>query len=294
MALPGTFKYIDPFTDFGFKKLFAEECNKDLLLDFLNELLRKEEGKIVSLSYLNAERLGVREGSRRAVYDLYCENEKGEKFLVELQKTKQEYFKDRALYYSTFAIAEQAVPGDWNFNLKNVYVVAILDFVFEEDRQDKDKYRYDVMLTDIETHKIFYDKLQFVYLAMPKFTKEVDGLETHFEKWMYVLKNLKRLDDVPEKLRERIFKRFFAAAEIAKLPSEEYRAYIDDLNSYRDLKNCLDYAEAKGRVEGEVIGEKKGGFNKALAIAAKLLTKGTPLEEVAELTGLSVEELKKI
>jgi predicted transposase/invertase (TIGR01784 family) len=192
-------KYIDPFTDFGFKKLFGEESNKELLLDFLNELLHKEEGKIVSLSYIKTERLGVSEESRRAVFDLYCKNEKGEKFIVELQKTKQAFFKDRTLYYSTFPIAEQAIQGDWNFELKAVYTVAILNFIFEENKNEPEKYRYDVMLTDIDTHKIFYDKLTFIYLEVPKFTKEADELETNFEKWMYVLKNLKRLDNIPDK-----------------------------------------------------------------------------------------------
>jgi len=275
-------KYIDPFTDFGFKKLFGEECNKDLLLDFLNELLHKEEGKIVSLSYLKTERTGISEGSRKAIFDLYCENEKGEKFIVELQKTKQQYFKDRTLYYSTFAITEQAMPGEWNFNLKEVYVVAILDFVFEEDRKDRDKYRYDVMLTDTETHRIFYDKLKFVYLEMPKFTKEVDELETHFEKWMYVLKNLRRLDSVPDKLREKIFERIFAVAEIAKLTPEEYRAYIDNLNSYRDLKNALDYAEAKGKAEEKI------------EIAKELKSLGVPYEQISVATKLSIEKIEKL
>jgi predicted transposase/invertase (TIGR01784 family) len=275
-------KYIDPFTDFGFKKLFGEECNKDLLLDFLNELLHKEEGKIVSLSYLKTEKLGISEGSRKAVFDLYCENEKGEKFIVELQKTKQEYFKDRTLYYSTFAITEQAVPGDWNFNLKEVYVVAILDFVFEEDKKDRDKYRYDVMLTDTATHKVFYDKLKFVYLEMPKFTKEVDELETHFEKWMYVLKNLKRLNKIPDKLQEKIFERIFATAEIAKLTPEEYRAYIDSLNSYRDLKNSLDYAKAEGKAEGKA------------EIAKELKNLGIPFDQISIATKLSIEEIEKI
>ena len=275
-------RYIDPFTDFGFKKLFGEECNKDLLLDFLNELLHKEEGKIVSLSYLKTERTGISEGSRKAIFDLYCENEKGEKFIVELQKTKQQYFKDRTLYYSTFAITEQAMPGEWNFNLKEVYVVAILDFVFEEDRKDRDKYRYDVMLTDTETHRIFYDKLKFVYLEMPKFTKEVDELDTHFEKWMYVLKNLRRLDSVPDKLREKIFERIFAVAEIAKLTPEEYRAYIDNLNSYRDLKNALDYAEAKGKAEEKI------------EIAKELKSLGVPYEQISVATKLSIEKIEKL
>ena len=287
-------KYIDPFTDFGFKKLFGEECNKDLLLDFLNELLHKEEGKIVSITYLKTEHLGISKESRRAVFDLYCENEKGEKFIVELQKAKQEYFKDRTLYYSTFAITDQAVSGDWDFKLKDVYVVAILDFVFEEDKKDTNKYRYDVMLSDIETHKIFYEKLKFVYLEMPKFTKEVDELNTHFEKWMYVLKNLKRLDNIPDKLREKIFEKIFLTAEIAKLTTEEYKAYVDSLNSYRDLKNSLDYAKAEGLAEGLAEGIEKGIAEEKLEIAKKLKNRGMPIDQIIEVTNLTKEEIEKL
>jgi len=275
-------RYIDPFTDFGFKKLFGEECNKDLLLDFLNELLHKEEGKIVSLSYLKNEMLGISEEARRAVFDIHCENEKGEKFIVEIQKSKQAFFKDRTLYYSTFPITRQAIPGDWNFELKAVYTVAILNFVFEDGKNDPDKYRYDVMLTDIETCKIFYDKLTFIYLEMPKFTKGAEELETHFEKWMYVLKNLKRLDNIPDKLREKIFEKMFSVAEVAKLTPDEYRAYIDSLNSYRDLQNSIDTAKAEGKAEGKI------------EIAKELKTLGIPFDQISAATKLSIEEIGKI
>jgi len=271
-------KYIDPFTDFGFKKLFGEECNKDLLLDFLNELLHKKEGKIVSLSYLKNEMLGVSEEARKAVFDIHCENEKGEKFIVEIQKTKQAFFKDRTLYYSTFPITRQAIPGDWSFELKAVYTIAILNFVFEDGKNEPDKYRYDVMLTDIETHKIFYDKLTFIYLEMPKFTKKVEELETHFEKWMYVIKNLKRLDNIPDKLREKIFEKMFAVAEVAKLTPDEYQAYIDSLNSYRDLQNSIDTAKAETKLE----------------IAKNLKTLGMPFEQISIATNLTIEEIEKI
>jgi len=294
-------KYIDPFTDFGFKKLFGEECNKDLLLDFLNELLHQKEGKIVSLSYLKSEKLGVSEESRKAVFDLHCENERGEKFIVELQKTKQEYFKDRALYYSTFPIAEQAIPGEWNFQLKAVYTIAILNFVFEEDKNDLHKYRYDVMLSDIDTHKIFYDKLTFIYLEMPKFTKEVDELETHFEKWMYVLKNLKRLDSIPDRLREKVFEKIFTTAEIAKLTPEEYKAYVDSLNSYRDLKNSLDYARAEGLAEGlrdlkNCLDDAKseGKTEEKFEVARNAKSLGLSIEQIQQLTNLTREEIEKI
>jgi len=259
-------KYIDPFTDFGFKKLFGEECNKDLLLDFLNELLHKKESAIVDLTYLKSEQLGRSEEDRKAVFDLYCENEKGEKFIVEMQKAKQSFFKDRALYYSTFPIVKQAVSGNWNYELKAVYTVAILDFVFEEDKNNTEKYRYDVMLTDIDTHKFFYNKLQFTYLEMPKFTKEVDELGTRFEKWMYVLKNLNRLDRLPDTLRERVFEKIFSVAEVAKLTHEEYEQYIESFKTYRDYQNSIDTAieegiekgMEKGRAEGKAEGRAEG------------------------------------
>jgi len=268
-------KYIDPFTDFGFKKLFGEECNKELLLDFLNELLHQEEGRIVSISYLKTEKLGFAENSRKAVFDIFCENEKGEKFIVELQKAKQKFFKDRTLFYSTFPITQQAPKKkSWNFALKAVYVVAILNFVFDEDQNDPHKYRYDVMLTDIETHKVFYDKLTFTYLEMPKFTKEVDELKTHFDKWMYVIKNLQRLDDIPEKLRESIFEKIFAAAEVAKLTEEEYMCYLDNLNTYRDWKNIVDTASSEGRAKGRAEGEAKGLAKGRAEGEAKGLAKG--------------------
>ena len=275
-------KYIDPFTDFGFKRLFGEECNKELLLDFLNELLHQKEGKIVSLTYLKSEHLGRSEEDRKAIFDLYCENEKGEKFIVEMQKTRQTFFKDRALYYSTFPIVKQAVTGDWNYELKAVYTVAILDFVFEEDKKDIHKYRYDVMLTDIETHKIFYDKLKFVYLEMPKFTKEVDELTTHFDKWMYVLKNLKRLDNIPDKLREKIFEKIFEVAEIAKLSNEEYEQYIFSLKTYRDYKNSIDTARDEGKAE------------KTIEIAKNAKILGLTTEQIQKLTNLSIEKIEKL
>ncbi|MBI3141270.1 MAG: PD-(D/E)XK nuclease family transposase, partial [Bacteroidetes bacterium] len=225
-------KYINPFTDYGFKKLFGEEPNKDLLLDFLNELLRDEQGQIKELTYLKTEQLGYSTVDRKAIFDLYCENERGEKFIVELQKSKQNFFKDRTVYYSTFPIREQAKRADWDFELKAVYTIAILDFVFESDKNEPDKFRYDVKLTDIETKKVFYNKLTFIYLEMPKFNKTVDELLTRFDKWLYVLRNLNRLDRIPDKFSERIFEKLFETAEIARFTPEQVNSYEDSLKHY--------------------------------------------------------------
>ncbi len=276
-------KYINPFTDYGFKKLFGEEPNKDLLIDFLNELLKDEQGKIADLQYLKNENLANTELNRKAVFDLYCTNEKGEKFIVELQKSKQKFFKDRALYHSTFPIQEQAKKGsEWNFELNKVYTVAILDFVFDEDKENKDKYRYDVKLTDIETNKIFYDKLMFIYLEMPKFNKTVKKLKTRFEKWLYVLKNLHKLERIPDNLKESIFEKLFETAEIAKFNKEEYQSYEDSLKYYRDLKNSIDYAKEVARKES------------AIKIATTMLEDNIPVEQIIKYTGLSNNEINEL
>ena len=275
-------KYINPFTDYGFKKLFGEEPNKDLLLDFLNELLKEEEGQITDLTYLKTEQLGASDIDRKAIFDLYCENEKGEKFIVELQKSKQNFFKDRTVYYSTFPIREQAKRADWDFELKAVYTIAILDFVFDADKNEPDKFRYDVKLTDIETKKLFYDKLTFIYLEMPKFNKTVDELETRFDKWLFVLRNLNRLERVPDKLKEQIFEKLFETAEIAKFTPDQVRSYEDSLKYYRDMKNSLDTARVEGKIEGKI------------EVAKNLLKNGVSMDVIMKSTGLTEKEIKDL
>jgi len=281
-----TEKYINPFTDYGFKKLFGEELNKDILLDFLNELLREEQGLIKNLTYLKTEQLGASEIDRKAIFDIYCENEKGEKFIVELQKTKQNFFKDRTVYYSTFPIREQAKRADWDFELKAIYTIAILDFVFDADKSEPNKFRYDVKLTDIETKSVFYNKLTFIYLEMPKFNKTVDELVTRFDKWLYIIKNLNKLDRIPDKLREQIFDKLFISAEIARFTPAQVLFYEDSLKYYRDLKNSLDTARGEGKIEGKI--EEK------IEIARKALKKGLSINDIVELTGLSEDEIKGI
>jgi len=151
-------RYINPFTDFGFKKIFGEEPNKDLLIDFLNELLRAQNFQIKTLTYKRTDKLGATDLDRNVVFDLYCENEKGEKFIVEMQKAKQTFFKDRTLYYSTFPIQEQAKKGEWDYSLKSVFAIGILDFKFDD--KDKDNTIVNrVQLFDQTTQKVFYDKL---------------------------------------------------------------------------------------------------------------------------------------
>ncbi len=292
-------KYINPFTDFGFKKLFGTEANKELLMNFLQVLLQKE-GTIVELNYLNNEQLGGSEIDRGAVFDIYCETDRGERFIVEMQKAKQNFFKDRSVFYATFPIQEQAIRGsEWNFKLNAVYTVGILDFVFNEDKKEKDKIVYYVKLSDIETHKVFYDKLTFVYLEMPKFTKTEDELETLFDKWLFVLKNLSKLQDRPKALQERVFQKLFKTAEIEKLDRKERQAYDSSLKHYWDMQNVIDTAvEEAVKGKNKIIKEKDDALKEKdemiVQAVNKFLAMGLTPEQISEATGMNINRINEI
>ena len=304
-------KYINPYTDFGFKRLFGSEVNKDLLIDFLNELIH-EQGEIVDIQYLTNEQLGRNEFERRAIFDIYCQNEHGEHFIVEMQRNKQNFFKDRSVYYATFPIQQQAFTGEWNFDLKAVYFVGILDFVF--DKEDAEYCHHEVKLMDIKNKKVFYDKLTFIYLEMPKFNKSIDQLESHFDKWLYVIKNLARLQDRPVELQERVFEKLFYEAEIAKFSQIERMSYEGSRKVYWDnyavYETCINegYMEGKeegrvegraegiaeGRAEGKIEGITEGRFEEKIAIAKNMLKKGMSLNDIIEISGLTTEEINKL
>lgn len=275
-------KYINLFTDFGFKKLFGTEMNKDLLIDFLNQLLDEKAGKIKELSFLSTEQLGRNQSDRKAIFDIYCETVDGEKFIVELQKAKQNYFKDRSIYYSTFPIQAQAEKGDWNFELNSIYTIGILDFVFDESKDDKEVFHHDVRMVDTKTGKVFYDKLTYIYLEMPKFNKTEDQLETQFDKWLYILKNLHKLTERPAKLQEKVFSQLFEQASISQYDEIEYNAYEESLKAYRDLKNSIDTAFDEGKIEQKI------------ETAIILKTSNVPLEVISKSTGLSISEIETL
>ena len=255
-------RYVNPYTDFGFKKLFGSEMNKDLLISFINSLLSGEE-VVTDLTYLNTEHLGTGEADRKAVFDVYCQNEKGEKFLVEMQRGEQRFFKDRSIYYATFPIREQGQKGEWNYELKAVYIIGILNFTFDET--DDNYFHHEVKLMDRRTKDVFYDKLTFIYLEMPKFNKEEDELDGMFEKWLFVLRNLSR---------------------------------EDSLKAYRDWKNTIETAEYKGREEGRAEGLaeglEKGRKEQALDMARQMIADNMPIEQIVKYTHLSKEDILRL
>ena len=315
-------KYISLLTDFGFKRIFGTEPNKELLINFLNSLFDGEQ-VVKDVHYRNSEHVGDTYSDRKAIFDVYCENERGEKFIVEMQNAFQQFFKDRSLFYSTFPIREQAPAGsDWNFRLSHVYVVALLNFNMHEEAFSHDDISHDVGLLDKKTHRVFNDKLTFKYVEISKFNKSLDELETLYDKWLYLLRNLSRLEERPAALREKIFTRLFEQAEIAKFSRMELHEYEDSLKTYRDLKNSIDTAilqghekgleegleqgraegraegiaegRAEGIAEGRAEGRAEGQKDKALEIAQNLRKAGMSIQEISQMTGLSETDIEHL
>ncbi|MBK9503663.1 MAG: PD-(D/E)XK nuclease family transposase [Leptospiraceae bacterium] len=277
-------KYINPYTDFGFKKLFGEEGSKFLLKDFLNQLLPPIH-TIKELSLKRTENLPEIKSERSAVFDIYCESENGSRFIVEMQKAKIDFFKDRTVFYSTFPIKEQAEKGEWNFELSPVYCIAILDFVFERQAPTKAEADYisNVQLKD-QYCNVFYDKLAFIFIEMPRFQKTEKDLNTHFDKWLYFLKNLENFNDIPSILNEDVFVEGFHKAELANFNEKEKEQYEQSLKRYRDLKAVVDTSFHEGVEKGKLEGK--------IEIAKKLLQTGIPLSEVLSITELSKKDLE--
>ena len=275
-------RFINPFTDFGFKKIFGEEASKPLLIDFLNALL-PQNSPIVDLSFKNNEQLGLTDLDRKAIYDIYCENEHGEKFIVELQKAKQNYFKDRTIYYSTFPIREQAERGEWDYRLKAVYCVGILDFVFTDydNAAEADEVVHTVQLKD-QCGRVFYDKLTYLYVEMPHFVLREEQLQTRLDQWLYFIKHLEDFQQIPAIFQDAVFDQAFEKAELARLGPAELDRYESSLKVYRDLKGVVDTAFDEGKAEG------------ILKVARRMKAKGFSTADIAETTGLSHEQINAL
>ena len=282
-------RYINPYTDFGFKKLFGTELNKDLLISFLNALFH-DKPEITDLTYMNTEHLGEGIVDRKAVFDVYCQLADGSRIIVEMQKAEQQYFKDRSIYYSTYPIREQAPRGPWDYHLEDVYTVGILNFTFPDGEYPDDSMIHEIKLKDVEDNHVFYDKLTFVYLEMPKFNKKEDELETMFDKWMFALSNLARLLERPKALQERIFARLFEQAEIAHFTPKERNEYVASKKEYWDAYSITKTSFNKGLAEGM----EKGLAQRNHEIARSMKADKLPIETIIKYTGLSAEEIEAL
>lgn len=288
-------KYINPFTDTAFKRIFGQEEHKSILIGFLNTLL-EDEVKISDVTYLDKENVGLSEVDRTIIYDVYCTTDSGDHVIVEMQNQAQGYFKDRSIFYMASAVTHQSRKGrEWRYDIKAVYGVFFMNFKFPGIRPGL---RNDVVLAYKGSDEQFSDKMRMIYICLPEMTKSEQECENNFERWIYVMKNLEQLQKIPYKQIIDEMLAFEDVAEYGAMNEAERRRYDRDLKRYRDNLAVLDYSVNEGREEGMRQGRAEGiaqGREEAvLEIAKNMKNAGMDINKIADLTGIESKAIEAL
>ena len=282
-------KFINPFTDVGFKRIFGQEINKDLLIDFLNALLEGER-QVKDITFLDKEQLPVFEDDRKLIYDVYCTDENDEQFIVEMQNQSHLNFRSRTVYYLSQAIARQGERGSkWMYDLKAVYGVFFLNFPMPGTKAHK--LRTDIVLSDRDTHELFCDNMRYIFIELPSFAKEEDECVNDFERWIYVLKNMDTLKRMPFRARKSVFEKLEEVVTLSSLTRAEREKYDESLKTYRDRLAELAFAQQEGREKGRAEGLAEGRAEEKLKNARNMKAAGISPELIVQITGLTPEAI---
>ena len=289
-------RFIDPRVDWAFKRIFGSEDTKECLITFLNGLF-EDELVIKDVTFAKTEKLGLRPDDRGVVFDVYCVTDEDKHIIVEMQKKEQEYFADRALYYTARAIVQQGVRGIWDYHLAPVYTVCFMDFVL--DSPILKKFRTDLVLTDLQTRQRVSDRMRIVYLQLPLFDKHTEAeCMDIFDCWIYIMKNMNMFEQMPFSEKYPVFRKLAEIGDLRKLSREELELYDEDIKNMRDIyatrkfdeKRGMEKGMAKGRAEGKVEGKAEGKAE----VARNLLAMGMSWSQIMQATGLTEDQLKQL
>ena len=289
-------RFIDPRVDWAFKRIFGSEDTKECLITFLNGLF-EDELVIKDVTFAKTEKLGLRPDDRGVVFDVYCVTNEGKHVIVEMQKKEQEYFADRALYYTARAIVQQGVRGIWDYHLAPVYTVCFMDFVL--DSPILKKFRTDLVLTDLQTRQRVSDRIRIVYLQLPLFDKHTEAeCMDIFDCWIYIVKNMNMFEQMPFSEKYPVFRKLAEIGDLRKLSREELELYDEDIKNMRDIYATRKFDEKrgmeKGMAKGMEIGMAKGMAKEKIATAHRLLSMGLSDEQVSTVTELPLEDIQKM
>lgn len=307
-------RYINLTTDFGFKRVFGTEVNKDLLLSFLNGLFagRKE---IKDLYFNKNEFVGEGEDAGGIIFDLTCTGSNGEQFAIEVQRTSHLNLKRRMLYYGSKIISDQAPKGrrrEWDYRISEVYVIVVLDG-FSISGVDNAAYIHDICLCNRDTGQVFYDEYGFIYISLVNFVKQESDLQTDFDCWLHVLKYMSEMDKLPVYMRKPIFEKLFDVAEYSKMKTEDKQMYdvslkrkwdaysmeqtriiLEERAVARGLEKGLQQGLEEGLEQGLEKGIQQGRQEVKLEMAKTMLDKGFDIKMIAELLHVSESEIEKL
>ena len=284
--------YADLLDDNVFKLVFGRESTKDVMIEFLNQVI--PDRRIEELEFIDKEMHPVERDAKGVVYDMFCKTDDGSRIIVEVQRRKQPFYPERAIYYSTFQIQRQVEAGANNYDFLPVYVVNILDFKMDKS-SDNNEVKTVFRLYEESTHVLLTNRITFIFIELPKFKKSIDELDGNVLEGMYFcFKNMAVLNERPKVLTHNVFKKIFDASELYNMDKETRKNVLKNMTTERDLRNQMEYARQEAIAEGLAEGRAAGLAEGRAEDARNFLALGVDPEIISKATGISIEELQNL
>ena len=297
--------YLDPKNDYAFRRIFGDEKRESLLRHFLNDVLKlKGSHAIKSLKVSDPNQIPQIKGLKHTIVDVRCKDQENREFIIEMQVAGKEEFPQRILHYVAKAIVDQLESGQNYNDLRRVTLLSIVNFPLLKSK----KYFANHLVLDEEDGEHLVQDVAFSFLDLTKFHKKLDALQTPTEKWAYFFKHAHQtpIRDIPKPLRDPDIDQAFGVLERMGLSKTEKRLYDSAERARRDRvseirKSFNDGKKegvAEGKKEGEKIGiakgEKMGIAKERMETAQRLLAMGLDVQQIAQGSGLTVEEIEKL
>lgn len=281
--------FIDLMSDIGFKKMFTNEY---VLIRFLNVLLAKQKKTIKKLTYLNKESITKGE-DKMMIFDLYCEADDGSNFIIEMQRRSEPNYIDRSLFYMGQAISDQPKPGkEWKYNLSPVIGVFFLNFHLSKYKKPERTVR--CFTIKDQDNKVLTDLFEMFFVDLRSFTKSEEECDKPIDQWLYIIKNAKKLKDMPFITKDQVFATIADVASYSKLSKEERWAYDESLKHARDWEWIVDGERQDAKEEGLEEGRAEGFIEGIIKSIKNLMSNGFSIEKSIELLKVSPDLVDKI
>ena len=288
--MQGEFKYADLLDDDVFKLVFGRESSKDVMIEFLNQVI--PDRMIVDLEFVDKEMHHLDRSRKDSVYDMFCKTDDGSRIVVEVQRRKQANFAERAIYYSTFSIANQVSAGAGCYDFYPVYVISILNFGFKPGGS---KVKSEFRLYETDTRELLTDRVTFIFLDLSKFKKTAEELSGDILEGMYFcFKNIVSLTERPEILEHDVFRKIFEVSELINMDEVTRSKVIEKMTTERDLRNQMEYARQEAIAEGHAEGHAEGLAEGLAEAARKMVASGMTHEVVADILQIPEGRLKEM
>jgi predicted transposase/invertase (TIGR01784 family) len=268
-------KFVDVKNDIAFRKIFGNENRKETLISFLNAVLDFHgDQRIKEVTILNPYQLPKLKGGKVTIIDVKATDQLGRTYIVEMQVGDLDGFEKRVLFYSSKSYSDQIKRADFYRKLRPVIFIGILDFEHTENKN----YISRSQIRDVETGEQTIKDMEFTFVELPKFNKELHELKTLTEKWVYFIKNAENLEVVPDNINDEGLKSAYEEANVQTWTQEELDAYEYAFMREEDEKARLDKAKKDGKYE----------------LVVELYEDGMPIEKIAKLSKMTVDEVKEI